>query len=193
MIKTLLKKVISNKNLIEPVAFLLKVALVYAFWRLLKYTGETYPGFLWGGWAKFHDVLGNLLASSNSFLLNLLGVKHLHINREIFVEGAANAIYFGDLCLGIAPMFIFSGIILAFGDNHTDKLWFIPMGVFFIYLINVFRLLALLLIHARLYSYFDFAHDYLYMVVTYGLIFLLVMWWMNRLAFKTSAATGSSS
>jgi exosortase/archaeosortase family protein len=65
------------------------------------------------------------------------------------------------------------------------KLWFIPLGLMLIFMINVFRLLALILIQAHYNSYFDFAHDYLYVVVTYSLIFVLVMWWMNRWAFAT--------
>lgn len=184
MLKRLLKKVFTNELLIEPAEFVIKVAMVYAIWRGFKYCGETYPGFLWGGWAAFYDIVGNLLAAADSVILNLLKVRHLHDKRVIIVEGT-NGIKFSDLCLGIAPMFIYSGIILAFGNNVQAKLWFIPLGLMLIFMINVFRLLALILIQAHYNSYFDFAHDYLYVVVTYSLIFVLVMWWMNRWAFAT--------
>ncbi|MBK8658282.1 MAG: archaeosortase/exosortase family protein [Bacteroidetes bacterium] len=189
MLRQLLKKVFSNELLIEPAEFIIKVAMVYALWRGLKYCGETYPGFLWGGWAAFYDFIGNLLAYCNSVILNVMGIQHIHEKRVIIVAGT-NGIEFSDLCLGIAPMFIYSGIILAFGTNLKAKLWFIPMGVFLIFLINVFRLLALILIQARYNSYFDFAHDYLYVVVTYSLIFVLVMWWMNRWAFAGEENAG---
>lgn len=160
--------------------------MVYALWRGLKYCGESSAGFLWGGWAAFYDLVGNLLATCDSLILSLMKIPHFHEKRVIIVEGT-NGIYFGDLCLGIAPMFIYSGIILAFGNNLKAKLWFIPMGVAFIFLINVLRLLALVLIQARFNTYFDFAHDYLYVVITYSLIFVLVMWWMNRWAFTNSS------
>ncbi len=184
MLKQLLKKVLRNELLIEPAEFIIKVAMVYAFWRGLKYCGETYPGFLWGSWAAFYDLTGNLLAYCNSVILNLMGIQHMHEDRVIIVAGT-NGIEFSDLCLGIAPMFIYSGIILAFGNNVQAKLWYIPLGVMLIFMINVFRLLALILIQAHYNSYFDFAHDYLYVFVTYGLIFVLVLWWMNRWAFAT--------
>ena len=116
MLKRLLKKVFTNELLIEPAEFVIKVAMVYAIWRGFKYCGETYPGFLWGGWAAFYDIVGNLLASADSVILNLLDVRHLHDKRVIIVEGT-NGIKFSDLCLGIAPMFIYSGFILAFGNN----------------------------------------------------------------------------
>jgi hypothetical protein len=87
MLKRLLKKVFTNELLIEPAEFVIKVAMVYAIWRGFKYCGETYPGFLWGGWAAFYDIVGNLLAAADSVILNLLEVRHLHDKRVIIVEG----------------------------------------------------------------------------------------------------------
>ncbi len=183
MLNSILRKFIRDKNLIEPVEFVIKVSLVYFIWRCLKYLGETYPGFLWGGWSWFYDFIGNLLANCDAAILSVLGYKFVHQGRNIVVEGA-RGIYFSDLCLGIAPLFIFSGIILLFGNNHKAKVWFIPMGLILIFWINVFRLLALILIQVHHKEYFQFAHEYLYVAVTYGIIFLMVIWWMNKLAFK---------
>lgn len=187
MIKTILHRLLKNKDLIEPVEFVIKVGLVYAFWRLLKYSGETYPGFLWGGWAVFYDFMGNILASASSFILDTLGYKFLREGRVVVIEGT-RGILIADLCLGIAPMFIFSGIILAFGNNWVARLWFIPMGIAIILIINVLRVLALMLVQKHYPQYFKIAHEYIYLIVTYSFIFLLLVWWMNRFAFKTNSA-----
>ncbi len=183
MLNSIFRKFIRDKNLIEPVEFVIKVSLVYFIWRCLKYLGETHPGFLWGGWSRFYHFTGNLLATSVSAILSFLGYQFVHQGREIVIAGT-NGVYFSDLCLGIAPMFIYSGIILVFGDNHKAKAWFIPLGLVLIFFINVFRLLALALIQVHYNDYFNFAHEYLYVIITYGVIFLMVMWWMTKFAFK---------
>lgn len=167
-------------------AFVLRVALVYASWRTLKYLGENY-NFLWGGWHAFYDFIGNILASSVSWLLTMLSVPHERVARTITVQGTGG-IYFADLCLGIAPLYIYAGIILSIGNNWKARLWFIPLGWVGIYVINVFRMAALILIHAYAYQYFRFAHEYLYVVITYGLIFLMMVWWMNRWAFEPKSS-----
>lgn len=51
-------------------------------------------------------------------------------------------------------------------------------------------MLALVLVLVHYNRYFGMAHDYVYVVITYGLIFVLVMWWMDKLAFTS---TGSAN
>ncbi len=163
--------------------FAIKIVLIYVLWRTLKHFGEQHPNFLWGAWSMMYDALGNSLAAICSHLLNLMGYEHFHEGRLIRIPGTIG-IFFADLCLGVAPMFLFSGVIVAYGNNHLAKLWFIPTGVFVIYCVNVFRLLALILIQYHKPEYFSFAHEYVYAVVTYSLIILMVMFWMNRLSHK---------
>ena len=186
MIRNFLDRIFINKRLIRPVEFVLKMALVYTVWRTFKYFGEQNENFLWGGWTVFKDMLGNSTTATAAILLGKLGYQLTYYSRMITVDDSAG-IFFGDLCLGIAPIVIFSGFILSFGNNWKNKLWFIPLGVFFIYFINVFRLMALVLIQVHHQEYFDMAHDYLYVIITYGFIFLMVMWWMDKLADKKLA------
>jgi exosortase/archaeosortase family protein len=162
------------------------MVMVYVGWRLFKYAGETYTNFLWGGWDWFKNVLGNSLTHFSATVLRLAGYELVHYKRVIIIEGT-RGIYVADLCLGIAPMVIFSGFILSYGDNKRDKLWFIPLGIFAIYIINVLRICALALVQYHYNKLFRFAHEYLYVTVTYGFIFLMVIWWMNKWADKKSA------
>lgn len=185
MIRQFLNHVLSNKKLVRPVEFLLKMAIVYACWRTFKYFGEKDDNFLWGGWFWLKNFLGDSVTASAAFLLRSAGYELTYYKRLITVDGSIG-IYFADLCLGIAPMVIFSGFILSYGNNWKNKLWFIPLGVFLIHCINIFRMIALILVQVHYPEYFRVAHEYVYVVVTYGMIFLLVMWWMNSLADKVS-------
>lgn len=181
-----LHKAIPNKRLVAPAEFLLNMALVYAGWRVFKYLSEHNANFLWGGWSWFKDVMGNSLAVISAGVLRLFGYELIQYERVIIIEGT-RGVRIADLCLGIAPMVIFTGFILAYGNNRRAKLWFIPMGLLVIYITNVVRVVALTLVQAHYTSLFKLAHEYVYVTLTYGFIFLMVMWWMNKLAYKQSA------
>ena len=181
MLRRILSRNLANKRLILPIEFLLKMSLVYIGWRCFKYVAESNEGFLWGGWFWLKNTLGNSITTCAAYILQAANYTLFYEGRTLILQGT-NGIYFADLCLGVAPMVIFTGFILSYGTNFKNKLWFIPLGIFLIFCINVVRVVALALIQLHLPHYFQLAHSYLYVLITYGLIFILVMWWMNKLA-----------
>ena len=187
MLRKTLDRCLTNKRLILPLEFLLKMSAVYLAWRMFKYVAESNEGFLWGGWFWFKNTLGNSVTASAAYFLQAANYS-LYFEGRILILHGTNGIYFADLCLGVAPMVIFTGFIISYGNNLKNKLWFIPLGIFLIYCINVVRVIALALIQLHLPEFFNLAHSYLYVVITYGLIFMLVLWWMNNLADKKEVA-----
>ena len=186
MLHKSLQNFLPDKKLVRPIEFLIKMTLVYAAWRMFKFFAENYENFLWGGWEWVKNADGNAIAWGTAQLLMAFGYNLTFYHRLITVDGSAG-IYVGDLCLGIAPMVIFTGFILAYGNNTKNKYWFIPFGLLLIFIINVVRMTALVLVQVN-YSHamFKLAHDWVYVVITYGLIFALVIWWMEKLSDKKS-------
>ncbi len=191
MIHRYLDKLFTDKRLILPVEFVLKMLLVYAAWRSFKYGGEHYEHFMWGGWEYLKNAQGRLVGHLSAIQLRAMGYQVTDFGRMIIVDGTPG-IFIGDLCLGIAPMVIFSGFIIVFGDNERNKLWFIPLGLLLINVINVFRTSALVLVQVHYERYFKLAHENIYLYLTYGLILLLLLWWMNGPAFKKVSVTTAS-
>ena len=181
MFRQVLQKLFTDKKMILPVEFVLNMGLVYAVWRALKYGGENFENFLLGGWDTFYTVFGRFITIISAQALRIMGYTVTDFHRMIIVEGTPG-VYIGDLCLGVAPLFIFAGFILFYGDNWRNKLWFIPMGWVLILITNVIRTIALVLVLLYERQWFKLAHEYVYVLLTYGVIFLLVMWWMNKLA-----------
>ncbi|HRN94913.1 MAG: archaeosortase/exosortase family protein [Chitinophagales bacterium] len=167
----------------EVVYFLGKVVLIYGTWRIIRYFGDTYPNFLFGGWAAAYEFVAQKLVQGASIILTVLGYTHEHYGRILIIEGT-RGIRVENLCVGFPSFFIFSGLILGFGNNWRDKIWYIPLGVSLIYLINIGRILALALFQIYSTKYFDLAHNYFYVYITYALIFILVAFWMEKLAYK---------
>jgi exosortase/archaeosortase family protein len=167
----------------DVIFFVAKIALVYGTWRILKYLGETNANFLFGAWAALYEFVAQRLTEGAANFLRMLGYPIQQYERVLIIEGTPG-IYVADLCVGIAAFYIFSGLILSFGNHWRNKLWFIPLGWLFIYLVNVLRIAALALVQLHQPKYFNLAHTYVYVVVTYGLIFLLVVLWMEKFAYK---------
>ena len=85
-------------------------------------------------------------------------------------------------CTGLTLMALFAGFILAYPGPIKRKLWYIPVGLVAIYLVNIIRVVALAINHIHSRSTFDFNHKYTYTLVTYAAIFGLWMLWANRLS-----------
>ena len=97
-------------------------------------------------------------------------------------------VYIAPYCDGMVLYALFAGFVLAFPGAYRHKLWFVPLGVGLIYLVNVLRIIVLCLNHHYSHQTVDFNHHYTFTFVEYGFIFLLWIWWATRLAHRLPAA-----
>ena len=83
---------------------------------------------------------------------------------------------------------LFAGFIIAYPGPWKVKLFYVPIGVFLIYLLNVLRIMALGLnsFHSR--HTLEFNHKYTFAFVVYACIFGFWMLWIKRYA-KPDPAT----
>jgi exosortase/archaeosortase family protein len=90
------------------------------------------------------------------------------------------AVLVGDPCNGLALYALFAGFVLAYPGAGRRKVWFIPLGVGAIYLLNVLRVAALALNHTYWYHTVAFNHHYTFSFVAYGAIIGLWHLWVRR-------------
>jgi exosortase family protein XrtF len=90
------------------------------------------------------------------------------------------AVLVGDPCNGLALYALFAGFVLAYPGAGRRKVWFIPLGVLAIYLLNVLRVAALALNHTYWYHTVAFNHHYTFTFVAYGAIIGLWHLWVRR-------------
>ena len=129
------------------------------------------------------------LGESSVFLLNLMGHPAWIIDdpayeamRFIDLEEAYTNVYIKNVCLGIDTMFVFSALIVGFPGKWVDRLWFIPLGILGIHIINIFRITGLCL--AIIYTDDPTAVDHHMMFNIAAMIFIFGMFvvWVNRSA-----------
>jgi len=172
----------------DPVLrFLAMTTLLYVGWYLL-FEFVVHPH------GELDRITIDSLIAWSGGLLNLFGQELIPepVNadnlRTIGVQGG-HLLWIGDPCNGVGLFAVYLIFLVAYPGPWKHKIWFGPLGLVTIHLINALRVAALCLIVKYDYELLNFNHDYTFYVVVYGWVFLLWAIWVRR--FAPSAKSGS--
>ncbi len=162
------------------VEFAVKIVLIYGVWKLFQLVVDYTPPLLaiWNSWMAAYS---HIVATACNKTLEALGYEmNYHYRQTVYIVGT-EGFYVLEHCLAIPATLIFGAFIAVYRGPWKHKLWFIPLGMLGVQLINLLRLflLALLMKHASP-AYYDFNHSVTALIFEYGLVFLLVVIWMRR-------------
>jgi len=136
-------------------------------------------------------ALTRLIGNSTATLLNVLpGAPDKYVTEQALdtvllddkiVSAPATDIYrngertlrVADACNGLELMVLYVGFLVCFPGVIARKWKFALGGIILIYLLNIIRCAALVLIFVHYRKYLDFSHHFLFTFVIYMLIFLL--------------------
>jgi len=90
------------------------------------------------------------------------------------------------ICNGLILYVIFLIFMVSFPGPLKHKAWFIPLGLIIIYLSNLLRVVALVIIQIYAPDYLVFNHKYTFTMVIYGVIFLLWIIWVKMISVKST-------
>ncbi|MCB0481135.1 MAG: hypothetical protein KDC83_06860 [Flavobacteriales bacterium] len=130
-----------------------------------------------------------LIISHGSFILSLLGYELFDPNtfgegmRTLGIVGSGG-VWVGDPCNGISLVALFAGFVMAFPGKLKNKLWFIPLGILSIHILNVLRVVALCIIDLKWPHSLEFNHTYTFTILVYSWVFALWYLWSNKLSKK---------
>lgn len=101
--------------------------------------------------------------------------------RTIGIDGSTG-VWIGDPCNGIALFALFLIFMLAYPGPVKKKLWYIPLGLVIIHVVNIIRITALTIIVDINPAWLDFNHNYTFYVFVYSAVFILWYVWAFRLS-----------
>lgn len=101
--------------------------------------------------------------------------------RTIGIDGSFG-VWIGDPCNGIALFSLFLIFMLAYPGPIKKKLWYIPLGLVIIHLVNVIRISALVIIVDINPNWLDFNHNYTFYIMVYATVFALWYIWAFKIA-----------
>lgn len=156
--------------------FLIIALILYIVWFL------TYDLWL-GPDGRVDHWLTTNVARQSVLLLKKLGYNIMQVvfeGRSIVKVNNQKVLSIAHACNGLTLHALFIGFILAFPGPLLQKIWYIPVGIVCIYLLNVIRVMSLVVIQLYYPLSLNFNHKYTFVLVVYGCIFGLWMLWVNR-------------
>jgi exosortase family protein XrtF len=105
----------------------------------------------------------------------------------IGIDGSTG-VWVGASCNALTLFFLFAVFVFAYPGHQKSKLWFIPMGIITIHVLNILRVVALALISFYKPDYLAFNHTYTFTFIVYCYIFFLWMIWVNNYSVKEADA-----
>lgn len=167
-----------NKNVV--LAFFIKSGFLYLLWVFLYYYNIE-PKTL------IDEKFITHIINSSAFALQTLGYNTFQETRDttfqlVGIVGGINnqGVWVGAACNAISLFALFTIFIISFPGNWLKKIWFIPLGIIIIHLVNILRVCILAIIAHKDIRYLSFNHTYTFTILVYTIIFLLWIWWVNN-------------
>lgn len=106
-------------------------------------------------------------------------------NTMWFSNGGYIAV--NESCSGLKQFYQVIVLFVLFPGPWKHKLWFIPLGIFVMFITNLFRIISLSVILLWQPDYWHFSHDWILRPFFYVVLFSLWVWWVERFSRKKPA------
>ncbi|WP_340199906.1 exosortase family protein XrtF [Ascidiimonas sp. W6] len=164
------------------IAFVVKFFLVYGVLTLL------YNYYL-SHYNQEPDSITQLVAYQSEKLMDVINYESTtHIlDGESFVRFLVRdkpIAVIVEGCNSISVIILFLSFVIAFKGSFLNTILFILGGSLLIYLVNLFRIVLLLIGFYEVPEYKDFLHAIIFPLIIYGIVFLMWMIWVSKLAKK---------
>jgi len=172
------QKLKENKGLF----FLVKSLLIYLVWVI------SYRLFLHEKSPIDFFLIDNL-TSWTAKILQLFNYKMMTFPADVDRLGAvgidgSHGVLIGYPCNGLELFALFTGFVMAYPGTIIKKLWFIPLGIISIHILNLFRVIGLALLSYYAPEKLEFNHTYTFTFLIYTYVFMLWMLWALKLSTK---------
>lgn len=135
-----------------------------------------------GGTSSLDAALCRQLAASSAWSLRALNwpASVAPDNRYLLLLNGQPTVVVGAPCDGLVLYALLAGFVLAYPGPAMRRLWFIPLGILGLWLLNVVRIMALALNHRYSPETFEFDHHYAFSAVAYAALGGLWLLWTRQ-------------
>jgi exosortase/archaeosortase family protein len=165
-----------------------RFGLVCCIFLLLWVIGSAYG---LGANSPFDALLCRQLAVGSVWGLRAIGwqASVAAATPNLLLLNGQPTVVVGAPCDGLVLYALLAGFVLAYPGSNQRRLWFIPMGIAALWLLNVIRIMALALNHRYSPETFEFDHHYAFSAVAYAALGgLWLLWTRQPIAASSEAA-----
>jgi len=94
-------------------------------------------------------------------------------------------VYVNRSCSGLKQFYQWFFLILLYPGPWKHKLWFFPLGLLIIHMVNIFRIVSMTFVTMTIPQHWDFMHDYVLRPFFYVVMFFLWVWWNEKFYLKS--------
>lgn len=94
-------------------------------------------------------------------------------------------VYVNTSCSGLKQFYQWFFLMILYPGPWKQKLWFIPLGLVIIHIVNIFRILSMTFVTMTIPQHWDFMHDYVLRPFFYVVMFFLWVWWNEKFYLKS--------
>lgn len=170
---------ITNKYPWNFVFFTLLIIILHLVFQWLNYT-QLWPLSEIMKYTNNWSV--KVVFNQSDSLLKLLGLNYYHENNTFFinaVDGNLGWMEINSGCTSLRAWFYWFFTLLIFSGPLRHKLWYLPVGLIIIYLLNLARIASLGIVLNYTPYRFHFFHSILG-TVFYGIIFFMWVVWIEK-------------
>jgi exosortase family protein XrtF len=158
----------SNRRVLS---FFVKMLAIYGLWYV-AYDLWLLPDGRLDAWTS------TSVADIAQRALRLMGYDAVASGRIVTAPGIAG-VEIANGCNGLSTIGLFVGFVLAYPGSTARRLLFLPVGMATIYVTNVLRIVAMMLVQMYWPVAFDPLHSFGLTTIFYCVVFALWVVWAN--------------
>ena len=175
-----LKDLITHKKLWPLVDVFIFIVITYGFhalyWAINGFVSSM-PAFVSiAGWLADTVYSSSAWIDAHIFRMDIV----LYFKNIIHFNANNTAFNVNESCSGFKQMWQVLVLFLFFPGPWKHKLWYIPAGMFAMFLVNIFRIVGLSFAMIYLPHHWDFIHLWILRPVYYLVLFILWVIWVER-------------
>jgi exosortase family protein XrtF len=129
------------------------------------------------------DTITSIVTDHAAAALRVFGFEaetgtHDQPSIPIYLDGERTVSVF-EGCNSLNVIIVMLAFLVAYQGKGKHYLWFVPLSIVLIYIFNLIRIDALVLVNVHLPDYMYFTHKYLFTAFIYAVVFLLWFWWVK--------------
>lgn len=133
---------------------------------------------------KHTRIVQDLIANETELSVNILNAvqkSDVYIaDKSSILHNGKKALRVGEECSALVLFALFAGFIICFPGEWRYKWWYILLGIFLIFTLNIIRIVALTINYIHFRSSFAFNHHVTFTYFIYGVIFAMWIFWVNK-------------
>lgn len=165
------------QSLVDVAIFcIITVFFHFLWWNGLKSFLLTYLSF--GSMEAF--MAHQVFLPSAWIVENVLAYPVNTVGNGLYFENGGYVEVVGS-CSGLKQFYQWIMLMILFPGPWKKKLWYIPLGLLVIHIVNIFRIVILSVVVVHWPQHWDFIHEWILRPFFYVVIFMLWVIWVEKL------------